>query len=96
VRYLIKVAYFVFAVSCREFKISTVKFGHPLYIPVLHNLQPNSVEYVADKLISSNIKLCSVSFRHNEALVSLQQMCTKYSKLISIGASTLVSESQVK
>jgi len=67
--------------------------GHGV-VPVIHNLETFQVPYVIDAL--EGFKCCTVSLRHATALDALKEMVEQFGPYCAVGASTVVSETQVQ
>lgn len=68
---------------------------NPTLLPVLHNVTPDNAKNLACQLSSIGLQSCTISLRHPKAIQALD-IFIKHSNDIVVGASTVVSESQIK
>lgn len=76
-----------------------VDFKRIRLLPVLHQLQLNSVKEVLEAMTIAQINTCSVSLRHRTALVSMEGLILEAARSgirLEVGASTCVSELQMR
>ena len=65
-------------------------------LPVLHNLKPEYANSLAYYLSSIDLKACTISLRHPNAINSLNNFIQNINNDMIVGASTIVSELQIK